>query len=107
MSAARLSGGQAQRLALARAFLKDSPLLILDEPLANLDPEQAARLDVVLARLRVDRTTLVIAHRLGTARLANQVVVLEGGRVIEVGTHDHLLAAGGLYAGLLAAGAPA
>jgi ATP-binding cassette, subfamily B, bacterial len=99
---AQLSGGQRQRVAIARAFLKDSPILILDEATSHLDAvsEQAVRESLrVLAR---DRTTLVIAHRLSTVRDADQIVVLEGGRVVEIGDHDSLLARGGLYARLVA-----
>jgi len=98
---AQLSGGQRQRVAIARAFLKDAPILILDEATSHLDAvsEQAVRgaLDV-LAR---NRTTLVIAHRLSTVRGADQIIVMEDGRVAEIGTHQDLLATGGLYAHLV------
>jgi ABC-type multidrug transport system fused ATPase/permease subunit len=97
----QLSGGQRQRVAIARAFLKDAPILVLDEATSHLDAvnEQAVRgaLDL-LAR---DRTTVVIAHRLSTVRDADQIVVLDGGRVAEIGAHDGLLARGGLYAHLV------
>ncbi len=99
---AQLSGGQRQRVAIARAFLKDAPILILDEATSHLDAvsEQVVRDSLrVLAR---DRTTLVIAHRLSTVRDADQIVVLEGGRVVEIGDHARLLARGGLYARLVA-----
>ncbi len=98
---AQLSGGQRQRVAIARAFLKDAPILILDEATSHLDAvsEQAVRgaLDV-LAR---SRTTLVIAHRLSTVRGADQIIVMEDGHVAEIGTHQDLLATGGLYAHLV------
>jgi ATP-binding cassette subfamily B protein len=98
---AQLSGGQRQRVAIARAFLKDAPILILDEATSHLDAmsEQAVRgaLDV----LSRDRTTLVIAHRLSTVRGADRIVVMEEGRVAEIGSHRELLAAGGLYAHLV------
>jgi ATP-binding cassette subfamily C protein CydCD len=92
-----LSGGQAQRLALARAFLKDAPFLILDEATANLDPEQEALIQESLQRLLAGRTALVIAHRLHTIRQANQILVLDQGRVVESGTHEALLKRDGLY----------
>ena len=98
---AQLSGGQRQRVAIARAFLKDAPVLILDEATSHLDAvsEQAVRgaLDL-LAR---NRTTLVIAHRLSTVRNADRIIVLEDGRVAEIGSHHDLLARGGLYAHLV------
>jgi ABC-type multidrug transport system fused ATPase/permease subunit len=96
-----LSGGQRQRVAIARAFLKDAPVLILDEATSHLDAlnEQAVR--HALDRLQADRTTIVIAHRLSTVRDADLIVVLDGGRVVESGTHQALLARGGLYATLV------
>jgi ATP-binding cassette subfamily C protein CydCD len=99
---ASLSGGQRQRVAIARAFLKDAPVLILDEATSHLDAvnEQAVRR--ALDRLKADRTTIVIAHRLSTIRDADLIVVLADGRVVESGTHRGLLAAGGLYAKLVA-----
>jgi ATP-binding cassette subfamily C protein CydD len=100
---ARLSGGQAQRIALARAFLKDAPLIVLDEATANLDPQtEAALLEAMRALLR-GRTALVIAHRLRTVRHADQIVVLSGGRIVQAGTHVSLQDQPGLYQRLLAA----
>jgi len=98
-----LSAGQAQRLALARAFLKDAPLLVLDEPTSNLDPLQEQRLVRSLQVLMQDRTTLLIAHRLNTVRQADQVLVLDGGRLVEQGTHESLVRSQGPYASLLSA----
>jgi len=98
----RLSGGQRQRVAIARAFLKDAPVLILDEATSHLDAvnEQAVR--NALEELMADRTTIVIAHRLSTVRNADMIVALNEGRVMESGTHDELLANGGLYTQLVA-----
>ncbi len=96
-----LSGGQRQRVAIARAFLKDAPILILDEATSHLDAVNEAAVRLALDRLKTDRTTIVIAHRLSTIRNADRIVVLEDGRLIETGTHDSLLAAGGLYAALV------
>ncbi len=95
-----LSGGQRQRLAIARAVLKDAPILILDEATAALDTESERLVQDALNRLIPDRTTLVIAHRLSTVEHADQVLVLDDGRIVEQGTHAQLLARGGLYAHL-------
>ncbi len=97
----RLSGGQRQRVAIARAFLKDAPVLILDEATSHLDAvnEQAVR--GALSELMSDRTTVVIAHRLSTVRSADLIVVMDEGRVVETGSHQELLARGGLYAKLV------
>ncbi len=96
----RLSGGERQRVALARAFLKDAPILLLDEATSALDSESERLVQEALTRLMRGRTTLVIAHRLSTVRDADQIAVMEAGRVIETGRHDDLLAAGGAYARL-------
>ncbi|MBK1693745.1 thiol reductant ABC exporter subunit CydD [Chromatium weissei] len=100
---AGLSGGQIQRIALARAFLRDAPLVILDEPTANLDFESERLVQESIDALAQGRTLLVIAHRLATVRRANQILVLDQGQIVEQGTHATLAAAGGRYARMIAA----
>jgi len=95
-----LSGGQRQRLSLARALLKDAPILVLDEATSALDTESERLVQQAIERLMQGRTVIVIAHRLSTIRNANRIIVLEGGHIAQMGGHDELLAAGGLYAEL-------
>jgi ATP-binding cassette subfamily B protein len=95
-----LSGGQWQRIALARAFFRDAPLVILDEPTAALDPKAEHRLFARIGDLYVDRTVLLISHRFSTVRTADRIYVLHRGRVVEAGTHAQLMALGGRYAEL-------
>ena len=96
-----LSGGQAQRLAIARAFLKNAPIVVLDEPTSQIDVETETLLNRALARLTASKTVLLIAHRLSTIEQADRIIVLEGGRLAESGTRQQLLAQGGIYAGMI------
>ena len=94
---ARLSGGQRQRLSIARALLKNAPILILDEATSHLDTESEMLVQKALANLMENRTVIVIAHRLSTIRRADKIVVLDRGQVSEIGSHEELVSGGGIY----------
>jgi ATP-binding cassette subfamily C protein CydD len=98
---ARLSGGEAQRIAIARAFLKDAPVLVMDEPTSGLDPESERLIRTAIERLADGRTVLMVAHRLNTVYGADRIAVLDGGRLVETGTHRDLIQTDGLYANLV------
>src|SRR5699024_9033818 len=94
---AHLSGGERQRIAIARAMLKNAPVVILDEATANVDPENEDRLQKAIEALTRNKTILMIAHRLKTVRNADQILVLDGGQIVQRGTHSQLMAQEGLY----------
>jgi ATP-binding cassette, subfamily B, bacterial len=94
----KLSGGQRQRIALARAFLKDAPILVLDEATSALDSEVEANIQEALGRVMQGKTVLAIAHRLSTIAAMDRIIVMEQGRIVETGNHADLLAQGGVYA---------
>ena len=100
----RLSGGQRQRICIARAILRNASVLLLDEATSNLDAQSEAAVQEALDRLMVGRMTLVVAHRLSTVRGADRILYMEEGKLVEQGTHDELVAAGGAYRTLLSVG---
>lgn len=100
----RLSGGQRQRISIARAFLKDAPILLLDEPTAAVDVEAEQKIQEAIDRITVGRTVVIIAHRLSTVRNAKRIYVVSGGRIAEAGTHEELLGRRGIYAEMYAKG---
>ncbi len=99
-SGTRLSGGQCQRVSIARAILKDAPILVLDEATSALDTESERKVQKALDNLMKNRTTIVIAHRLSTIKNADRIIVMQNGRLVEEGTHESLLEQHGVYEGL-------
>ena len=95
-----LSGGQKQRIAIARAILRDAPILLLDEATSALDAESERAVQEAVGELSRSRTTLIVAHRLATVKQADRILVFDGGRIVAEGSHDALVAQGGLYARL-------
>ena len=100
----RLSGGQRQRISIARAFLKDAPILLLDEPTAAVDVEAEQKIQEAVERIASGRTVIVIAHRLSTIRNAGRIYVVNGGKIAETGNHGELLERRGIYAEMYAKG---
>ena len=100
----RLSGGQRQRISIARAFLKNAPILLLDEPTASVDIESEQKIQEAIERISAGRTVIVIAHRLSTVKNAKRIYVVSGGRVAETGNHEELMKKHGIYAELYAKG---
>jgi ABC-type multidrug transport system fused ATPase/permease subunit len=96
----RLSGGQRQRIAIARAILRNAPVLLLDEPTSALDSVTEEHIQKAMQVLAKGRTTIIVAHRLATVRHADHILVIDGGQIVEQGHHDSLLAKGGVYASL-------
>ena len=94
---ASLSGGEKQRISIARAIMKDSPVIILDEATANVDPENEAELTKAIEELTKEKTIIMIAHRLKTVRNADQIVVIDGGKIAEQGKHEELMKQNGIY----------
>ena len=97
-SGATISGGEKQRISIARAILKDAPIVILDEATANVDPENESQLQKAIEELTRDKTLIMIAHRLKTVRHADQIVVVKDGRIVQKGTHEELIEQKGIYA---------